>query len=371
MTKVVLSPYQQSWAKDYTSECSNLLQALGHATEGGVLFRIEHIGSTSIPGLFARPTIDIMIDVFPFPLPEKKLLALQVLGYAYLDETNLAGRQFFKRGSDNVHLHILDLEAYHWQHFLVFRNYLRANAEAANRYAQLKLELAQTFSSDHGAYQAGKYALMQDINPIAHTWHVQETGFKPLFELAEELAGMKAPWHVSSGWALDLFTGSPSRYHDDLDITLERRHQLVLQTHLRERNWLLHYVAENGVYAFWEDNQRIPVSSHQIHARKGDAFIDILLEPDLTAFWHYRRNPAIARAKHKAFLQRDALGYLAPELVLLFKAKLQKGNPRPKDQQDFERVYPYLKHEQKTWLASAIKDEYAEHPWLDNLKPHL
>lgn len=371
MTKVVLSPYQQSWAKDYTSERSNLLQTLGHATEGGVLFRIEHIGSTSIPALLARPTIDIMIDVFPFPLSKEKIRALLALGYEYLEKNDSPGRQFFRRGPHDIHLYVLDLEAYHWQDFLVCRNYLRANAEAANRYAQLKLELAQTFPRDHSAYQAGKYTLMNDINLMAHAWHVQKTGVKPLFELAEELTGMKAPWHVSSGWALDLFTGSPSRYHDDLDITLERRHQLVVQTHLRERNWLLHYVVDNGVYAFWEDNQRIPVSSHQIHARKGDAFIDILLEPDLTEVWHYRRNPGVTRAKHKAFLQRDTLGYLAPELVLLFKAKLQKGRPRLKDQQDFERVYPYLKHEQKTWLASAIKDEYAEHPWLDKLKPHL
>ncbi|MCA9836687.1 MAG: GrpB family protein [Trueperaceae bacterium] len=366
MADVVLSPYQEGWKDLYELERTKLLKALGHATEGGVLFRIEHIGSTSIPGMIAKPTIDIMIDVWPFPIPEEKIRAMQELGYDYLGENGLSGRQYFSRGPHDFHVHILNIETYQWQNFLLFRNYLRADANAAKRYADLKLELSQLYPNNRQAYQNGKGELIGQLTQEAHLWHVAETGFKPLAFVAAELEGVAAPWHFSSGWALDLFTGKPSRYHDDLDIIVERQHQLAFQKQLRAKGWLLHYVANNS-YVFWEDNEPIPETSHQIHARKADEFIDILIEPNLTDVWHYRRNPELTRARNKTFLERDGLSYLSPELVLAFKAKLSDNKPRPKDQKDFERVLPYLSDDQKRWLAQAVKTENANHPWLRDL----
>jgi GrpB-like predicted nucleotidyltransferase (UPF0157 family) len=367
MAEVVLSPYQEGWKTLYELERSKLLTALGHATEGGVLFRIEHIGSTSIPGMIAKPTIDIMIDVWPYPLAEEKMMAMQNLGYDYRGENGLPGRQYFRRGPHDFHVHILDIESYKWQDFLVFRNYLKSDSAAAKRYADLKLELAKTYPTERNAYQKGKNELIKELSREAHLWHVQTTDFQPLYEIAKELAGMTAAWHISSGWALDLFTGIASRYHDDLDIVLERKHQLSIQKQLRSRDWLLHFVADKA-YVYWQDNQLIPETSHQIHARKGKEFIDILIEPDSLNVWHYRRNPDLTRALDKAFLNRDGIPYLAPELVLMFKAKLTEGKPRPKDQKDFDRILPYLSDEQKVWLTDSVRKEEMNHPWLEQLK---
>lgn len=363
MANVVLSPYQANWKDLYELERSKLLKTLGHATEGGVLYRIEHVGSTSIPGMVAKPTIDIMIDVWPFPLNDEKIKALEILGYDYLGENGLPGRQYFRRGPHDFHVHVLNIETYQWQNFLVFRKYLRANAKVAKRYADLKLELAQSHPENRKAYQDGKAEFIMQLLQEAHSWHLKDTGFKPLAHVAAELEGMTETWYFSSGWALDLFTGTPSRYHDDVDITLERRHQLALQKQLRERNWLLHYVLDK-TYIFWEPDQIIPETSHQIHARKKDAFIDILLEPEHDTTWKYRRNPEISRALDKAFLKRDNFPYLAPELVLAFKAKLAEGKPRLKDQKDFDRVLSHLSEEQKAWLSELVRKEEAAHPWL-------
>ena len=132
--KITVVPYQSSWPKIFEEHASELKKALRQNC-----IHIYHIGSTSVPGLYAKPVIDIMCVVKD--LQEAKIL-LEKLGYIYKGEFNLPLRLFFSRKFPiNVHIHLVtenngEIE---WQ--LCFQNYLRKNEDARNRYAKTKLNL--------------------------------------------------------------------------------------------------------------------------------------------------------------------------------------------------------------------------------------
>ncbi len=196
-------------------EAAALEEAFGHVTEGGVLEDIAHIGSTSVPGLSAKPCIDIMARVYPLPIPQEKVDAVTDLGYEHQGERSLPGRHYFRKGPHDYHLHVVSLDTDHWPNHLVFRNYLRASADARNQYETLKRALAARYlpprrHEDRDVYQEGKAQLIDRLEHEAFAWHVETTGFSPVREMARGLEGLSCPWLVGSGWALDLFVGEPS-----------------------------------------------------------------------------------------------------------------------------------------------------------------
>jgi len=364
--QIVLEPYNNIWAKQYELEQQNIINALGMCTNGGAIFKMTHIGSTSIPNMPAKPCIDIAIDAYPTPLPAKSVAALEAIGYEYLGENGIEGREYFRKGPNDFHIHVSDHDYPHWENHLIFRDYLRANKQVANDYGELKIGLARAHPQNRKAYQNGKSEFITKTLKDATQWHIATTAFSPLEELSTMLEGLDIPWHISSGWALDLFTNTPSRYHDDLDVIIQRKHQLELQRELRKHDWDLHYVV-SGKYAYWQNDTHVPKEAHQVHAIKDGRLIDILLEPDRTNQWIYRRNPEIKQSLDLAFQKQNRIPYLSPELVLLFKATIRDGKIRDKDQSDFKRVLPYLTSEQKEWLKQAIALDSNTHPWIQLL----
>ena len=100
---------------------------------------IEHIGSTAVPGLLAKPIVDIMVGVIPFPPSASWSAAVVVLGYEALGEAGVPGRLYFRqRGRVPCNVHVVEHGGAHWVSNLALRDYLRRSPEAAARYASAK-----------------------------------------------------------------------------------------------------------------------------------------------------------------------------------------------------------------------------------------
>lgn len=145
-------PYDPGWPGEFAKERDALYEALGSAL--GV---IEHIGSTGIPGLGAKPTIDLMAGSKDLPVGEEAVASLAKLGYRYLGEYGIAGRHFFRKGSPPTHhLHWVRKGGDFWWKQMIFRDYMRAVPDEARAYEVLKKGLAEKFHNDRSRYTTAK-----------------------------------------------------------------------------------------------------------------------------------------------------------------------------------------------------------------------
>ncbi len=365
---IKLEAHNPQWTKDFELERACLLVALGHVTRGGILETVHHVGSTSVPGLKAKPVIDLLLEVFPLPKPDVGIPALEALGYEYRGEAGIPGRLFFRTNPRTRHLHVVEAGTNEFtRDHLLFRDYLRANLGARQRYENLKLELAQKHQFDREAYTTGKTELIRQLLEEATVWHLEVTGFQPVLELKELMWGFQQDWCVPSGWALDAFVGAPSRYHFDLDLLIWREDQLGLRQHLLAAGWELH-VTVDGVYHPWAADEFLELPLHQVHARKEGRFLDILLSDRDAEGWRFRRDPEITHEISSVMLP-SSLGVkiLAPEIALLFKSRSSGGAARSKDNQDFARALPCLTVKAREWLKLALQKTSPEHAWLAEL----
>ena len=365
---ITLEGYNSQWGENFELERARILAALGHVTQGGMLENLHHVGSTSVPGLKAKPIIDMLLEVFPLPKLEVGIPALEKLGYEYRGEAGIPGRRFFRTNPRTRHLHVFEAGTNeNVRDMLLFRDYLRASSSIRERYESLKLELARQYSDNREAYTEGKAVLIQELIKEATPWHLEVTGFQPVLELQREMQGFEAEWCVSSGWALDVFIGAPSRYHFDLDLLIWREDQLFLRGHLLARGWELH-VPVDGVYHPWAEDEWLELPVHQVHARKDGRFLDILLAERDENLWRFRRKLEITHDL-SGVMQHSSLGVktLAPQIVLLFKSRSAGGDLRGKDAQDFARVLPHLTHQARVWLRDALEETSPDHVWLGQL----
>jgi GrpB-like predicted nucleotidyltransferase (UPF0157 family) len=104
---------------------------------------IEHIGSTSVPDLCAKPIVDILVGLRELELTDEQIAAMTELGYEYLGEYGLTGRLFFRKGDPRTHnVHVVKHGGEHWERQLVFRDALRSDPEERLRYDAFKRRLA-------------------------------------------------------------------------------------------------------------------------------------------------------------------------------------------------------------------------------------
>lgn len=162
---VVLAEYSPLWRKAFREERAILANALA-----SVPCEIEHIGSTAVPGLEAKPILDIAVGVEdPYPI-EDCIPAIEETGYIYRGEVIDAGTapeqrvhvisHLLVRGPEDQvrthHLHVVRLGGPSWRHWLTFRDYLRGDADARKTYATEKTKLAILYKEDRGAYTEAK-----------------------------------------------------------------------------------------------------------------------------------------------------------------------------------------------------------------------
>ena len=152
---VAVVPYSASWPQQFNQERQRLLAACA-----GLDVRIEHIGSTAIPGMPAKPILDINLGVTDPSHIAQLIPLLASSGYSYMPERVFADRIFLPKGPEagrTHHLNIVTIDCPSgWAVPIQFRDYLRANKHVARQYAELKLALAAKYSHDRAGYTKGK-----------------------------------------------------------------------------------------------------------------------------------------------------------------------------------------------------------------------
>jgi GrpB-like predicted nucleotidyltransferase (UPF0157 family) len=130
----------------------------------GLVVRLEHMGSTAIPGLTAKPILDILAG-YPEgePVPDY-IAALTSADYVHRGEQGIPGREFFRRGNPRAyHVHLAAIDSSFWRDHLTFRNRLRADKSLRDAYAALKHDLAARFPRDREAYIEAKAPFVKEI----------------------------------------------------------------------------------------------------------------------------------------------------------------------------------------------------------------
>ena len=161
--------YDPQWPQRFAAEAAAVQAALGDA-----VLRIEHVGSTAVPGLAAKPIIDMMPLVRSVREVDRHIGAMAQAGYTPRGEFGLPGRRYYVKGPAHarlVHCHIYQADNPEVERHLAFREYLCAHPAALDAYARLKLELAQAHPTDIVAYMDGKDALIKQLEAEALRWH--------------------------------------------------------------------------------------------------------------------------------------------------------------------------------------------------------
>jgi hypothetical protein len=173
-------------------------------------------------------------------------------------------------------------------------------------------------------------------------------------------------WAVCGGWAIDLYLGRVTRPHKDIDLAILRRDQLIAQRYMIERGWSLQ-IAHNGELSEWEAGKYLELPLHTIWCRKGDQFVELLLNESEGQHFLFRRDTTIQLKLYDAFLRtEDDIPFLAPEVVLLYKS----NNP-DQYRDDFYNTVQALSPQRLHWLWWAMARLYSEHEWLDVLNNYM
>lgn len=158
---VVIEPYDSTWPVKFEAERALLVSVLSPWLSGP----IEHIGSTAVPGLPAKPVIDIMAAVGDLPSSTPAIEALKRLHYCYFDYQ--ADRMhWFCKPSDFArthHLHLIPWTSQLWRDRLAFRDRLRSDEVTRRCYAELKIALASKYKEDREAYTEAKTEFIRGI----------------------------------------------------------------------------------------------------------------------------------------------------------------------------------------------------------------
>jgi GrpB-like predicted nucleotidyltransferase (UPF0157 family) len=141
----------------------------------GPTVTIEHIGSTSVPGLAAKPIIDLLVGVQSLTKAKSIYMGpLLALGYTYIPEyeTWLPGELFFRKGMPGPwthHVHVMEPSNPRWQDFVLFRDYLRSRPETASAYGSLKKSLALAFGNDIAGFRNAKHQFVKTVTSKARS----------------------------------------------------------------------------------------------------------------------------------------------------------------------------------------------------------
>jgi GrpB-like predicted nucleotidyltransferase (UPF0157 family) len=159
--KIEVLAYNPGWVKMFEAEKISLEKLLGDQ-----VVQIHHIGSTAIPGLAAKPIIDVLVEVQNIEKIDEFNEEMKKQSYLPQGDFGISGRRFFIKGTKihrTHHIHIFQTGNPEIQKHLNFRGYMRQNPEEAVRYAKLKQDLARRFPHDIEKYMAGKNAYIEGI----------------------------------------------------------------------------------------------------------------------------------------------------------------------------------------------------------------
>jgi GrpB-like predicted nucleotidyltransferase (UPF0157 family) len=161
--KVEVVPHDRQWQNLFEDESRQLSIAFGDNA-----IAIYHIGSTSISTIYAKPIIDILVEVKEIDSVDDRTPQIQALGYEPRGEFGIVGRRFFRKdnkdGIRTHHIHTFEVGSPQIDRHLAFRDYLKSHPEAAQKYNELKQQLAQQYPTDIEAYMDGKADFIAEID---------------------------------------------------------------------------------------------------------------------------------------------------------------------------------------------------------------
>ena len=162
---ITVREYDPAWKEMYCKEKCRIIGILGSEC-----ISVYHIGSTSVPGLAAKPIIDIMVSVRTLSGVDSCRESFEAIGYEWLGEFGIPGRRYLRKGGDErTHqMHIFQCDdRYNIERHLAFRSYLGKHADAREAYAALKKNLAAEFPYDIEGYCSGKHAAVKEMEKKA------------------------------------------------------------------------------------------------------------------------------------------------------------------------------------------------------------
>jgi GrpB-like predicted nucleotidyltransferase (UPF0157 family) len=173
---VAVVPYDPCWPEMFERERIHLLSCL----PADLIGRIEHFGSTAVPGLAAKPIVDILVEVASLDETRRRIVPiLEAQGYDYFwrpiwgDDTPPFYAWFIKRdrnGDRTHHIHMVESHFEHWER-LLFRDYLIEHPDVAKEYGDLKMRLSKAHQNDRVAYTRAKGEFVGRVTARAKRWY--------------------------------------------------------------------------------------------------------------------------------------------------------------------------------------------------------
>jgi len=174
MRKVEVVPHDPRWRDAFEAEAKHVAAALGEN-----VVAIHHIGSTAIPNIYAKPVVDLLVEVGDITEVDGRSSAMESLGYEVLGEYGIPGRRYFRKdnreGIRTHHIHAFEAGAAEVGRHLAFRDYMRAHPVDAQRYSELKRSLAEEHPQSFDGYMDGKDGFIKEMDRRAAQWCASQT----------------------------------------------------------------------------------------------------------------------------------------------------------------------------------------------------
>ena len=161
-------PHSPDWAAAFRDEAERLRAALGEE-----VVAVHHVGSTAIPGIKAKPIIDVLLEAREVERLDDFGLEMTALGYEARGEFGIPGRRFFVKhteGRRTHHIHAFTTGNPELERHLAFRDFMISHPKEAAAYGRLKEDLARRFPTDIEAYMDGKDAFIKEMEKRALAW---------------------------------------------------------------------------------------------------------------------------------------------------------------------------------------------------------
>ncbi|HEX8503293.1 MAG TPA: GrpB family protein [Pyrinomonadaceae bacterium] len=175
MRKVEVVPHDPRWRDAFEAEAKDIAAALGDNVAA-----VHHIGSTAIPGIYAKPIIDFLVEVRDIAGVDGRSPAMETLGYEVMGEYGIPGRRYFRKddreGVRTHHVHAFETGSAEAGRHLAFRDYMLAHPEEAQRYSELKRRLASEHPQSPDGYMDGKDGFIKEMERRAARWRGSQPG---------------------------------------------------------------------------------------------------------------------------------------------------------------------------------------------------
>ncbi len=167
--KVEVIPHDPKWRNEFESESKRVALALGEN-----VVAVHHIGSTAISNIYAKPIIDMLVEVNDITQLDERGSVMEALGYEVMGEFGIPGRRYFRKdnqgGVRTHHVHTFEIGSPEVERHLAFRDYMIAHPEDAQKYSELKRKLMKQYPNNINGYMDGKDGFIKEMDRKASKW---------------------------------------------------------------------------------------------------------------------------------------------------------------------------------------------------------